>query len=90
MFCNVYIGLKNLQAIQPIIIPSFAPTYSIVNTYKTGADPAFSLVGGGGGTQKMICPHAHYERVAELIFGKGCRELYGTFTVLSCYLRLIF
>ena len=28
--------------------------------FKQGADPGFSF--GGGGAQKIMCPHAHYER----------------------------
>ena len=34
-----------------------------------GADPGFSW--GGGGAQKVMCQHAHCERGAELIFGRG-------------------
>ena len=33
-----------------------------------GADPGFLL--GGGGAQKIMCPHAHYERGTELTFGR--------------------
>ena len=33
----------------------------------TGADPGFHL----GGAQKIMCPHAHYERRTELTFGRG-------------------
>ena len=36
-----------------------------------GADPGFSFRGGGGGRQKILCPHAHYERGTELTFGRG-------------------
>ena len=31
----------------------------------------FHLGGGGGGAQKIMCPHSHYERKAELTFGRG-------------------
>ena len=42
----------------------------IVKEYLTsGADPGFSF--GGGGAQKIMCPHAHYERKTELTFGRG-------------------
>ena len=30
-----------------------------------GVDPGFSFGGGGGVAQKIMCPHAHYERGAE-------------------------
>ena len=33
------------------------------------ADPGFSF--GGGGAQKIMYPHAHYERRTELTFGRG-------------------
>ena len=33
-----------------------------------GADPGFSL---GGGAQKIMCQHAHYERGTKLTFGRG-------------------
>ena len=26
---------------------------------------------GGGGAQKVVCQHAHYERRTELTFGRG-------------------
>ena len=29
------------------------------------------FIGGGGGAQKIMCPRAHYERRAELTFGRG-------------------
>ena len=35
---------------------------------EAGANTGFSL---GGGAQKSICPHAHYERGTELTFGRG-------------------
>ena len=45
------------------------------NDYRqiTGADPGFSFRGGGGGgAQKIMCPHAHSERAGtELTFGRG-------------------
>ena len=28
-------------------------------------------LGGGGGAQKVMCQHAHYERGTELTFGRG-------------------
>ena len=31
----------------------------------------FHLGGGGGGAQKIMCPHEHYERGTELTFGRG-------------------
>ena len=37
------------------------------------ADPGFKFRGGGG-AQKIMCPHANYERGTELTFGRGpCR-----------------
>ena len=39
-------------------------------TYVHGADPGFSL-GGGGGAKKIMCPHAHYKRGTELALGRG-------------------
>ena len=37
-------------------------------TSQAGADPGFSFRGGGG--QKIMYPHAHYERGTELTFGR--------------------
>ena len=46
-------------------------SYLVAVTGSTsGADPGFSY-GGGGGAQKIMCPHTHYERGTELTFGRG-------------------
>ena len=39
----------------------------------SGADPGFSFRGGGGGAQKIMCPHAHYEREIRSPFRQGSR-----------------
>ena len=37
----------------------------------------FYLGGGGGGAQKIMCPHAHYEHGTELTFGRGPGPAWG-------------
>ena len=50
----------------------FAVGYHIF-LYDSVADPGFSW----GGAQKIMCPHAHYERKTELTFGMGPRALHS-------------
>ena len=78
--------------------------YSMINALldnkirmqNSRADPGFSWRGGGGGgAQKVMCPHAHYERGTELTFGQGPGpsaepwKLQCCFNALSCYLSHI-
>ena len=54
-----------------------------------GADPGFSLGGGGGGWRMIMCAHAHHEREPRSPF--YCRgPALGFFDALSCYLSLLF
>ena len=43
----------------------------IIISHQSGADPGFSLRGGGG--TKRLCAHVHHERGTELAFGRGTR-----------------
>ena len=43
--------------------------------HSPGADPGFSF--RGGGAQKIMCPHAHYDRKTELTFSRGPGPLKG-------------
>ena len=67
---------------------------NIISPLASGADPGFSLGGGGGGAKQIMCPHEHYERGTELTFGRGSwarlRKLWGCFNALMSYLSLIF
>ena len=43
-------------------------TLTVLNiTFQSVADPGFL---GGGGAQKIMCPHTYYERGIELTFGR--------------------
>ena len=69
-------------------------TFAHVHIHTAGADPGFSW--WGGGAQKLMCAHAHYDHETQRPFRQDSKarlkalEALGLFYALSCYLRIIF
>ena len=65
-YCNII----PTPSIIVLLFPLFEASKMSKYQSTAGADPGFSF-GGGGGAQKIKCPHKHYERGAKLSFGRG-------------------